>query len=231
MANDVSLFKAVPFGRRMRDTHFLISSTYTPLNHGSFGTYPKAVRERLHEVQTMAELRPDHFMRYQAPKMLDISRAAIAAYVNAPVDEIVLVPNASTATNVVLRSLKFEPGDTLLYLSTAYGAVQKTVKYLEETTPVEGTMLTISHPLADDEVVAMFKHAIKNTKADGKNVRAALFDTVSSLPGVRTPWERLVQLCREEKVLSVVDGAHSVGQIPTDLDKVQPDFFTSNLHK
>ena len=60
----------------------------------------------------------------------------------------------------------------------------------------------------------------------------ALFDTVSTFPGVRMPWEALVNLCRNRQTLSLVDGAHGVGHI--DLMKVReykPDFFTSNCYK
>lgn len=43
--------------------------------------------------------------------------------------------------------------------------------------------------------------------------------------------ERCVELLREEQILSLVDGAHALGQIPIDLDACKPDFFFSNLHK
>ena len=221
----------VPFGRRTRDTHFSLAPSYNALNHGSFGTYPNVVRERLHEVQAMSELRPDYFVRYETPKLLDASRAAIADFIKAPVDEVVLVPNASTATNVVLRSLIFKPGDVLVFSSTAYGAGQKTVEYLKESTPVEGAIVDLVYPLPDEEVVSAFQNTVRSIKGDGKRVKAVLFDTISSLPGVRQPWEKLVKLCHDEDVLSIVDAAHSVGQIAVDLNSVQPDFFASNLHK
>lgn len=59
-----------------------------------------------------------------------------------------------------------------------------------------------------------------------------LFDTVSTFPRVRMPWEALVNLCRDRRTVSLVDGAHGVGYI--DLTKVReykPDFFTRNCYK
>ena len=215
----------------MREEHFLFAPTYTPLNHGSFGTYPKAVQKRLHEVQALSEARPDNFVRYQFPKMLDESRRTLAKYLGVPTDEVVLVPNATTAINVVFRNLVYKKGDVILQLSTVYGSVEKTVESLRETTEVESIKVAVEYPIDDGILVEKFHAAIKAAKADGKVVRIANFDTVSSLPGVRVPWERLVKVCEAEGVLSMVDGAHGVGHIPLDLATVQPDFFTSNCHK
>lgn len=165
------------------------------------------------------------------PRMLDQSRAAIAGLLNLPVDEVVLIQNASTGANVVLRSLKFEEGDVVVHLSTVYGAVEKTLEYLKEMTPVESVAIEIRYPTSDDELMEKFLAGINNAKAAGKRVRLAVFDTISSLPGVLQPWERLVAVCKEESVMSFIDGAHSVGHVSLDLSKAQPDFFVSNLHK
>ena len=220
-----------PFGRSMRDKHFLFAPTYTPLNHGSFGTYPKSVQKRFHEVQALSETRPDSFVRYQFPKLLDESRIAIAEYLGVPVNEVVFVPNATTAINVVLRSLKFKKGDVILHLSTLYSAVEKTIVYLRESTEVDNVNVAVEYPIDDEALVAKFQATIKAAKSEGKTVRIANFDTISSMPGVKVPWERLVNVCKEEGVLSMIDGAHGVGQIPLGLAKVQPDFFMSNCHK
>ena len=215
----------------MREKHFQFAPTYTPLNHGAFGTYPKLVQKRFHEVQALSEARPDEFMRYDSPKMLDESRLTMANYLDVPVDELVFSQNATTAINVVLRSLVFNKGDVIIHLSTVYGSVEKTIEYLRETTMVENRNVAVEYPIDDNTLVTRYHDAIKAAKLDGKNVRLAIFDTISSLPGVRVPWERLVQICKTEGVLSMVDGAHGIGQISLDLAIVQPDFFTSNCHK
>ena len=225
------LLKPVPFGRHMRDNHFLLDPSYTPLNHGSFGTYPRHVQQRLRECQALGETRPDIAILYHFPKMLDESREAIAKFLGLHVDEVVLVQNATTAINTVLRNLRFEEGDVILHLSTVYGAVEKAVESLKEATPVENINVAISYPISDDEVIGTIATAIKSAKQSGKKVRIAIFDTVTSMPGLRVPWEHLVALCKEESILSLVDAAHGVGQIKLDIASAQPDFLVSNLHK
>ena len=210
----------------------MLAPTYTPLNHGSYGTYPKPVRKRLHECQALSEARPDNFQRFDFPLMLDRSRLAMASFLNVPVDEVVFVPNATTAINTVLQNLRFKKGEVILHLSTLYGSVAKMIEYINETRGVESVNVAVEYPINDDELVTKFQTAINRIKwGSWRKVRVAIFDTISSLPGVRVPWERLVEVCRKEGVLSLVDGAHGVGQIDLGLSKVQPDFFTSNCHK
>ncbi|KAI4190659.1 MAG: hypothetical protein L6R41_000670 [Letrouitia leprolyta] len=219
-----------PFGHAMR-SHFQLDPSYTPLNHGSFGTYPKPVRDRLRSIQDLSELRPDTFFRYDLSRYIDSARAAIADYLGVDAGDCVFVPNATTGVNTVLRNLVFKEGDVIVYFSTIYGACEKTVEYLKETTPVKSAKIQLSYPIEDDDVISRFQAKIRQLKNEGKIPKVAIFDTVSSLPGVRVPWERLVKICKEEKVLSMVDGAHGIGHIDLKLGEVQPDFFVSNCHK
>lgn len=226
-----STLTPVPFGRPMRETHFLLSPDYNPLNHGSFGTYPKHVQQRLHHVQALSEARPDVFILYNYPRFLDDSRLALAEFMDLPVEELVLVPNASMAINVVLQNLVFERGDVIVHFSTVYGAVEKAVEYLKETTAVGSLNVELEYSVEDDEVVGAFREAIKGAKVEGKRVRIAVFDTITSMPGVRVPWERLCEVCRQEGVLSLVDAAHGVGYMEMGIKEADPDFLVSNLHK
>ncbi|MCJ1462494.1 hypothetical protein MMC07_001096 [Pseudocyphellaria aurata] len=222
----------VPFGHAMRRIYFGFDPEHTPLNHGSFGTYPAPVRQRLHACQRAAEARPDEFIRYEGPRELNRSREAIASFVNINPDEVVLIPNATTGVNIVLRSLRFEKGDVIVYFSTVYGACEKTVDYLHESSGVEGEKIQLQYPVSDDVVVNLFEEKLQSVRRGGRVARVAMFDTVSSLPGVRVPWERLVQSCKDNGVLSLVDGAHGIGHISLQhLGKADPDFFVSNCHK
>jgi hercynylcysteine S-oxide lyase len=220
------------FGHSMRQACFNFAPDYVPLNHGSFGTYPTSVFKQLQASQRDSEARPDHFIRYEIPQKLDESRGAIASLLRVPVAEVVFVPNVTTGVNTVLRSLRFQPGDVIVYFSTIYSACERTVEYLIESTPVQGEKVDLLYPIADDEVVRRFEEALTKLKIRGKNARVAMFDTVSSVPGVRVPWERLVESCRNTNVMSMIDGAHGVGHLSlTHLKKVDPDFFVSNCHK
>ncbi|KAF2199190.1 PLP-dependent transferase [Delitschia confertaspora ATCC 74209] len=221
----------VTFGKELREKDFLFDVNWLNLNHGSYGTYPRSIQAQLRSFQSLAESRVDNFKRYTYPKLLDESRHAIAAFVKAPPETIVFVPNASMGVNTVLRNLVFEKGEKILYFSFVYGAVKNTVTYITETTPAEAIKIDVDIPFENDWLVDALKSTIEKEKGKGNRVKVAVFDTVVSVPGIRLPFERMVEVCREERVLSCLDAAHAVGHVELDLGRLDPDFAVSNCHK
>lgn len=152
----------------------------------------------------------------------------MADYLEVSTDAVVILPNATTAVNVVLRNLRFEHGDMVVYLDTVYGACENTIALITETTPAKSAKVECTYPISDDSLVAKFQDTLRLHRG---RVRLALFETVASLPGVRLPFERLTEAARSEGVLSLIDAAHGVGHLNLDLRSLDPDFLVSNCHK
>lgn len=225
-------FEKAPFGTEMRKTHFSFADGYHPLNHGSFGTFPRAVQEYQRQLQSESEARPDTFIRYTYLELLHESRSAIAPLLGADAGEVVLVPNATTGVNTVLRNIQFRRDDTVLYFNTIYGACLKTIQSLAETCPLSYHEIDITYPIEDEEILRRFKSAVQHVKAQGKNPKLAMFDAVLTFPGARFPWESMVVACKDLGIMSFVDGAHGVGHVDlTHLGSVGPDFMISNCYK
>lgn len=91
----------------------------------------------------------------------------------------------------------------------------------------------LNYPLEDEEVVRLTKEVIdrENAKNDGRKIVLGVVDALSSLPGIRVPFEAINKLFKDNGILSLVDGAHSIGQIDLNLSELDPDFFITNCHK
>jgi hercynylcysteine S-oxide lyase len=232
----------VPFGKAARSL-FPFAPTYRPLNHGSYGVAPTAMLEFRQRLLREYEARPDIFHRFTFPRLLRESRETVAPLLGASVDEVVFVANATTGVNVVLRNVLLgKPGtksaegggDVVLCFSTVYPACLKTLWDIreEKDSVLDIRVLELEYPVEDGEVVELLRGAIVAAKSEGKCVRLAMFDTTTSLPGVRVPWEELVNVCRDEGVLSLVDAAHGIGHLDlSGTGRTSPDFLVSNCHK
>lgn len=223
------------FGKDVLKTHFLFNPAYRNLNHGSFGTIPRAIQTKLRSYQDLAEARPDPFLRYEYGHLLDESRAAVSKILNVPTETVVFVSNATVGINTVLRNLVWndDGADEILYFDTIYGGCGKTIDYIVETSRglLSGRAIKLIYPCEDEEIISLFHAAVTESKAAGKRPRVALFDVVSSLPGVRFPFEAITAACKETGVISLVDGAQGIGMVKLDLAAADPDFFISNCHK
>ncbi|TVY62748.1 Hercynylcysteine sulfoxide lyase [Lachnellula suecica] len=227
----MSSSEPTPFGREMRKKHFLFSPALTPLNHGGYGAFPATVRTAQRHFQDEQESWPDLWFQRSRRQHIDVSRRAIAKLVHADVEDCVFVTNTSTGLDIVLRNLEFGAGDVVVTFATTYYAVQNTLLSVMEMSPVQMRKVEYTFPIAHDEIVQKFLEVVRKAKNEGLNVRAAVVDTIVSVPGVRFPFEKLVKACKDEGILSIVDGAHGVGQISLDLGQLDPDFFLTNCHK
>ncbi|KAM5436359.1 hypothetical protein MferCBS31731_005850 [Microsporum ferrugineum] len=227
-------YERTPFGREMLK-HFSIDPTYTELNNGSFGSVPTVIMNKAHELRKRCEGRPCSFSRYEFPAWLDKSREAVAELLNATPESVVLVANGSTASNTVMRNFVWnEDGkDEIIQISVIFAPLSKMTGYVGELSQgkVRTRQVQLNYPLEDDEVVALFRAGIQASRDAGYRPRLGIFDTVSSTPAIRLPFERLVALCREEGVMSFVDGAHAAGHMKIDLAALDPDFFVTCCHK
>ncbi|KAK3339708.1 aminotransferase family protein-like protein [Lasiosphaeria hispida] len=211
---------------------FNFAPGYTPLNHGSFGTFPRSVLEHRFKVLQDWEERECISYRFGYPEKLKESRALVAPFLGAHTDEVVLIPNATTGVNTILCNLVYEKGDVIVYPATIYSACLKVIQSLEETTPVRGHGISVKYPIEDDDLVELFKATAKHLTAEGHRVKVAVLDTIASRPGVRIPWERIVKACKELGILSLIDGAHAIGHLDmTHTGTLKPDFLVTNLHK
>ena len=185
--------------------------------------------------QDQAEAAPDPFIRYDYPKLLDESRAAVAQLLNVPTDTCVFVSNATVGVNTVLRNLTWNPDgrDEILYFDTIYSGCAKTIDYIIEASPtlLSQRCIPLAYPCPDSAILTAFHAAVAASLAANKRPRLCLFDVVSSLPGIRFPFESITTACREAGIISLIDGAQGIGMVSLDLAATDPDFFVSNCHK
>jgi isopenicillin-N epimerase len=205
---------------------FLLDPDVVFLNHGSFGATPEPVFAEYGRWQRELERQPVEFLGRRAEDLLDEARAAMAAYLGCARDDLVFVPNATTGINVVAKSLPLEPGDEVIGTDLEYGACERSWEWSCQQRGARYVKAHVPLPLTSpDEVVeAIFAAVTPRT-------RAIFLSHVTSGTALRLPIETVARQAREAGILTVVDGAHAVGQWPVDLAATGVDLYASNFHK
>ncbi|KZO89798.1 PLP-dependent transferase [Calocera viscosa TUFC12733] len=211
---------------------FAFEPGFINLNHGSYGSLPLPVQHANDALALKIEQKPDLYMRSILRSMLADVRERVAKVVNAETEECVIVPNATHGVNTVLFNLEWKKGDVIVTFSSTYGAVQRAVVMTLDRIPgLEVVSVPVTYPLSHAALLSLFTTTLTSIpRHDGQKV-LAIIDGIVSMPGVLWPWEKMCALCKEHDVLSLVDGAHLIGQVPVDLSAAQPDFWVSNGHK
>ncbi len=205
---------------------WVLDPSVTFLNHGSFGSCPRAVLECQDAWRERLERQPVRFLVLELEELLDDARAGLAQFVGAEADNLVFVPNATAGVNSVLRSLRFEPGDELLVTNQEYNACRNALDFVAARSGARVVGAAIPFPFESVEQVV---GAIV-TKVTPRT-RLALLDHVTSQTGAVMPIERLVCELSGRGIDTLVDGAHAPGMVPLNLRQIGPTYYTGNCHK
>ncbi|MAT44202.1 MAG: aminotransferase [Anaerolineaceae bacterium] len=205
---------------------FLLDPSIIFLNHGSFGASPKPVFDTYQTWQRKLEKQPVLFLGRSYHQLLQTAKESLAAYLGTQPQNLVFVPNATYGVNLIARSLDLQPGDEILTSNHEYGACDYTWEFLSAKKGVRYIHRAIQFPSqTDQEIVEIFWQGVT------PNTKLIYLSHLTSPTALRLHIEEINRRAREAGILTLIDGAHAPGQIPLDLDSLQADFYTGNLHK
>jgi len=205
-------------------THFLLDPSVTFLNHGSFGATPKPVFDEYQRWQRELENQPVEFLGRRFAGLMADSRAALGEYLGTHADNLVYTQNVTISLNIVARSLELGAGDDVLTSDHEYGAMDRTWHFLAK----ERGFTYINHPVSLES-----KEAFINSFWSGVTPRTRIIflSHITSPTALIFPLKEIIQRARAAGIITVIDGAHVVGQLPLHLASLGADFYGGNLHK
>lgn len=196
------------------------------LNHGSFGLTPTAIHKLKAQCEAELNRDRDEFFWFSGGPKLESARLAVASFVNAPPDDLVLVDHVTEALNSVLKSLRFGPGDELLIISHSYPPYESLYKEFCRRTGAKLVVADVPFPVeGPEEVVAAI------TGKASTRTKLAVIDHITSPTALLLPIAAIVRALKERGVETFVDGAHGIGHVPLDMQEIGAAYYASNNHK
>lgn len=205
---------------------FLLDPDVIFLNHGSFGATPRPVFESYQRWQLELEKQPVEFLGRRSDGLLNDARSILADYLGTRRDNLVFVTNATTGVNIIARSLHLGSGDEVLASDHEYGALDRTWRYLSQTSGFTYINRPTSLPIQNAEQwVEEFWEGITG------QTRVIFLSHITSPTAILLPVAEICRRARRAGIRTIIDGAHAPGQIDLTLDDLGTDFYTGNLHK
>jgi len=203
-----------------------LDENITFLNHGSFGATPAPVLEKQAEIRAIMEKEPVKFFMRDYEEFYERAREALAGLTGTSSDNIVFVPNATTGVNTALRSLPLSPGDEILVTNQEYNACRNAANEIAKQRGAVIREIRLPFPVQSSEQIT---ETILNSLSG--RTKVLLLDHVVSQTALVLDVDPIVRELKDREIETIVDGAHSVGMVPLELDELKPAFFTSNCHK
>jgi isopenicillin-N epimerase len=151
---------------------------------------------------------------------------AVARFLNVRGQDLVFVDNATAGANAVFRSIRLAPGDEILVLDHAYGAVALVAAFAARERGAVVRTVRVPFPSFDaNRLIDDLDRAIT------PQTRLVVIDHITSGTAIVLPVAELAARAHAHGAPVFVDGAHAPGAIPVDIASLGADWYAANLHK
>jgi len=205
---------------------FLFRDDIFFFNNGSYGACPKVVFEKYQQWQRVLEYQPiEYFQKTLIPELKKV-REKVGKFIHADAEDLVITTNATFATNTIVRSLDLSETDEVLVTNHEYGACLNAWGFWQKEKGFKIKVVDLELPLpSTDAILELFKAAVN------KHTKVIFFSHITSKTAQILPAEEICRFAAENNILTVIDGAHTIGQLELNVQKIKPDFYYSNIHK
>ncbi len=192
------------------------------LNVGTYGIMPEPALRRFIEMTSAFE-RAGVAHPGRLRREIQDARARIGRLLKCDADCIAFTGNATDGVNLVLSGLQWAPGDEVVTTDQEHESIIHPLLHLHRCRGIRIRRVGVS---PDPQVMRARCEAVLSPRT-----RLVAFSHVTCETGARLPAKAICDWAAQRGILSLVDGAQSLGVLPIDVGELGCDFFTSNGHK
>ena len=152
-------------------------------------------------------------------------RLRMAAEFGCDPEEMALTRGASESLQIVQNGIDLKPGDEVLTTEQDYPRMLTTWDQRMRRDGIKVHRIQFPVPTTADDLVHRFEQAIT------PQTKVMHFCHMTNLTAQLFPVQRLARLARSKGIVTIVDGAHALGQFPFKLRELECDAYGVSLHK
>jgi selenocysteine lyase/cysteine desulfurase len=210
----------------IRQDQFLLPDWRAYLNNGSLGVPPVPVLAAMERyLERSASLMEDEYPRW-GYETLEQHRTVLADYLGCQQQELAIVHSATEAMSIIAGGLPLKSGDEVLITDQEHPSGRECWRLRQARDGI--AVREIAIPLPPPSAVELADRIISSI---GPRTRVLSFSGVTTTTGLVLPVREICQEARRKGVITVVDGAHLVGQMPVRIAELGCDYLAASPHK
>ncbi len=207
-------------------SQFAIRPDLVMMNAANLCPSPALVNEKLLGFQR--GLSADVSMQYRAvfAEQRKKSLELLSSFIHADAGEVGITRNTSESNCTIVNGLDLKSGDEVILWDQNHPSNKEIWLKRAERTGIVIKMVTLTESATTPlDVVNEF------LKAFTPKTKVIAFSQISNVSGTALPAPELCAFARTKKVLSLVDGAQTLGFHDVNVKKLGCDFYTASTHK
>jgi selenocysteine lyase/cysteine desulfurase len=203
---------------------FKLDRTIINLNNGFTCPTSRVAFESMVRYTDMINMAP---IFYQGPiaDRIQTIRVRMAAEFGADPEEIAFTRGASESLQIAQNGIDLKAGDEILTTEQDYPRMLTTWDQRMRREGIKVHRIQFPVPTTGDDLVRRFEQAMT------PRTKVLHFTHITNLTAQLFPVARLSRLAHSKGAITIVDGAHALGQFPFQLRDLECDAYGVSLHK
>ncbi len=203
---------------------FKLDRTLINLNNGFTCPTPRVALESTWRYMDMINMLPVHYQGMIA-RNVETIRLRMAAEFGCEPEEMALTRGASESLQIAQNGIDLKAEDEVITTEQDYPRMLTTWDQRMRREGIKVTRLQFQVPATQDDLYRLFEKAIT------ARTKVLHFCHITNLTAQLFPVQRLSRLARSKGIVTIVDGAHALGQFPFKLRDLECDAYGVSLHK
>ena len=199
----------------------------TYFNYGGQGPMPQTTMDAITQAQAhIQHIGPfGNEVNTWIVEEIKATKVAIASLLSVPPNTISLTEDVTVGCNIAMWGIDWKVGDHMLLTDCEHPGIIAIAQSISRRFSVEVTTCPIIQTLnagSPSEIIS--QHLRPNT-------RLLVLSHILWNTGQVLPLDKIVEICRNNQTLLLVDAAQSVGSMPLNLSELGADFYAFTGHK